>query len=248
MKFLLVEDDAIFRGGFDQILKKSEPDLETLPADSCEAAFELLKHDHDVQLIVLDRQLNGMSGLEGLVVLRERYPDIPVVILSNYIDRDAVYEALNNQAAGYIPKGVSIERILAAIKIALHGGIYLPEELYTRGWLAPDDGNGTPPPAEGRPPTDFGLTVRESQVLAWIVKGQVSDRHIARKLNIAEGVVGTHMASIYRKLSVTKRVMAVIKAFELHMDLRGWAVETPAKHKSDSKNPSNGMDASEKRL
>ena len=223
MKFLLIEDNEVFRRGFEAVLKDSDPAFETLHSDSCEAALKLLEHDQQIELIVLDRVLKGMPGLEGLTLLRRKHPNIPVVVLSAYIDAPAVYDALDKGAMGYIAKGVDTRIILSAIKLVLNGGLYLPAEIFTSRWFSPTTGGNQLPEA-------FGFTVRQAQVLAWIVKG-ASDKMIARKLGIEEGTVGTHVTTVYRKLDVTKRAEAIVKAFELGMDLRGYAVDVTLKSK-----------------
>ncbi len=224
MRFLLIEDEEVFRRGFEAILKDSDPTLETLHTESCEAALELLEHDDEVELIVLDRRLKGMPGLEGLVLLRQRFPDVPVVVLSAYISADAVYEALDKGAMGYIAKGVDTRIILSAIKLVLSGGLYLPAEVFTSRWFSPTTGGNLTP-------EQAGFTLRQAQVLAWLVKGPSSDKAIAKKLGIDEATVGAHISSIFRKFEVTKRSEAIVKAFELGMDLRGYAVETSPKQK-----------------
>ncbi|MBY0236561.1 MAG: response regulator transcription factor, partial [Burkholderiaceae bacterium] len=111
MKVLLVDDHALFREGVALLLRPlvSEP-LEISEAGSCEQALALLAAQAQVSeappmdLILMDLGLPGMSGLDGIALLRERYPDVPVVALSSNDDKQSVMRALDAGAMGFIPK------------------------------------------------------------------------------------------------------------------------------------------------
>jgi two-component system, NarL family, nitrate/nitrite response regulator NarL len=223
MKFLLVDDDEIFLRGLTETLNDSNKAIESLRANDCDTALQILAKHDDIKLIILDRKLPGMSGLEGLKLFRQKFPDVPVVMLSGFVGQDGVMEALDNGAAGYIEKGVKISKIMAFIELALQGGTVLPSALFASAGRNQVNENDWMP---SRLPADFHLAPREAEVLAWLCKGVIADKRIAAKMGISEGVVGTYLQSIYRKLGVKKRVELIIQVFQWGIDLRGLARES----------------------
>src|SRR5205823_9537454 len=101
-------------------------DLDLLQASSCDEGFELCRAHDYIDLVLLDLNLRGMSGFEGLTVLRERHPGIPVVVMSSSEEESTVRRAIDLGAMGFIPKSSSSEIMLNALRLVLAKGIYLP--------------------------------------------------------------------------------------------------------------------------
>src|SRR5262245_47294930 len=112
MKILLVDDHQLFREGVALLLARLTEDLELLQAASCEEAFVVCDEHGDIDLILLDLNLVGMDGLDGLAVLRKRYPGLPVVVISSADDAQTVRKAIDAGAMGFIPKSSSSEIML----------------------------------------------------------------------------------------------------------------------------------------
>src|SRR6185369_17882887 len=101
-----------------------------LEAGSCEQAFAVLQKDAGVDLVLMDLGLPGLSGLDGIGMMRERHAEIPVVALSSSDDRETVLKALDAGAMGFIPKSSSSGVLKAALKLILAKGIYLPPSAF----------------------------------------------------------------------------------------------------------------------
>lgn len=223
MKFLLIAEDEVFRRGLEAALNRLDPTLEMLHAASVRSALRCLEHERQIQLVVLDRELNGSRGLDGLSLLRGEHPNISVIILSAYSDNTSVIEPLEMGAMGYVTKGSDTQTILSAIKIVLNRGLYLPALIF-------DARTSAPTTREYQAPEVLGLTMRQAQVLAWVVKGASGDKAIARNLGISEGGVRSHLQAVYQKLGVKNRREAIVKAFQAGLNLRGFASEaTPTR-------------------
>ena len=126
MKVLLVDDHQVFREGLAILLKRLDNQVEAVEAASCAEAFTCLEGQSDIELILLDVGLPDMSGLDGIAVIHERHPGIPIVVLSSQEDRASVMQALDSGAMGYIPKTSSSDVMISALRLILSNGIYLP--------------------------------------------------------------------------------------------------------------------------
>ena len=148
--------------------------------------------------------------------MRERHPAMPVVVFSARQDRDSVARALNLGAAGFIPKSEQRKVMLTALGLIFAGGVYIPHEILEREELSPLKLKLTCSAAGTirSKPTDIGLTGRQTDVLALMMKGS-SNKAICRVLNLAEPTVKNHVTAILRALKVTNRTEAVIAGGEL---------------------------------
>ena len=173
-------------------------------------------------VIVLDLGLPQMSGTEVTRCLRE-WTEIPIVILSASHDRPRVVKALELGAVGFIPKSGEREVMLGALRLVFSGGVYIPPEILAR----PEAPPGIAPSAAsaGRPegpapmlPADLGLTARQVDVLALMMRGK-SNKAICRILNLAEPTVKNHVTAILKALKASNRTEAVIMVGALGWEL-----------------------------
>jgi len=206
MKILLVDDHPLFIEGISGVLCKLDKNLSILTSGSCEEALALTKDDDDIDLVLLDLNLPGMSGLDGLTLLRHQLPATPVVLLSASEDRQKVLAAIESGAKGYIPKSASSDIIINALKLVLSGGVYLP--------MAVLDTMNTAPAIETKNASGQALTTRQSEVLNLLAQGS-SNKVIAHQLNMAENTVRVHVGAILRYLNVNNRTEAGVAATRL---------------------------------
>jgi DNA-binding NarL/FixJ family response regulator len=168
-----------------------------------------LTQEPDFDLLLLDLALPGMDGFSGLKLFSERYPKMPVVILSAFDDKPTIRRALSHGAAGFIPKSYSAEALLNALSQVLSGQIFYPPEAMTA------EMNPNMPLLSGAnknlSPSEFGLTERQGEVLVMMLKGY-SNREIANQLKLSEGTVKIHVAAIFKSLGVTSRAQAIVVA------------------------------------
>jgi DNA-binding NarL/FixJ family response regulator len=220
MKILLVDDHALFREGLALLLQRLSRDLDLLQAGSCEDAFALCDANDDIGLILLDLNLTGMNGFAGLAIVRERYPGVPVVIVSSADDTETVREAIDVGAMGFIPKSSSSEIMLSALRLVLAKGIYLPPTvLLSESAPAPRVARSTAPMPASRTeapvkPADLGLTPRQADVLYLVLQGKPI-KLICRELSLGEGTVKGHVSAVLRALNVTTRTQAIVAAHRL---------------------------------
>lgn len=213
MKFLVVDDHALTREGVRLALGAFGEDVEVLDAGSADPALALIVMHPDIDLVLLDIGLPGVSGFALLAELRRTRNSVPVVVISADEDRDQVLRALELGALGFIPKSSSVEVMLHAIRLVLAGGTYVPRQV-----LAPPPVSRAPlHPAAGDRRALDRLTLRQSQILALMAKGK-PNKMIAEELAITEATVKAHVTEIFRVLGVTNRTQAVIVAGELAGD------------------------------
>lgn len=202
MKIILVDDHPLFIEGIRIVLQRLNDDVVIQSAGSCEEAQELAAEDDDIDLLLLDLNLPGVSGLDGLQQLRRLLPATPIVLLSASEDRNKVLRAIELGAKGYIPKSSTPDIIITALQLVLSGGVYLPMAVL-------DTVNSSQIKtcnADGQT-----LTPRQVEVLSLVAEG-LSNKAIANRLNMAENTVRVHISAILRFLDVTNRTEAGVAA------------------------------------
>jgi DNA-binding NarL/FixJ family response regulator len=216
LKVLVVDDHALIRQGLRPILAQlAAPgeSVEVMEASGYAEALDRIAANPDLDLVMLDLRMPDVSGFAALADIEERHPDLPVVIMTGEEDSALVREAFDHGALGFIPKSSPPPVILAALRLVLSGGTYVPPHIMAAATSAP---RATPAPlpdpaiAAGR----LGITPRQSDVLALLLAGK-SNKLISRELGLAEGTVKNHVAAVLKALNVDTRVQAVIAAARL---------------------------------
>lgn len=216
MRILLVDDHALFREGIALLLRPMLPGAEVLEAGSLEEAFERMAAASRLDLVLMDLGLPGVSGLEGIALFRERFPEVPVVALSSADDHDTVLKAIDAGAMGYVPKSSSSGVLAGALQLILAKGIYLPPSVFLSGRArAPSPQPALPAAQSARvTPASLGLTPRQADVLWLILEGK-SAKMVSRELNLSASTVKVHTSAVLRALNVTTRTQAVVAAGRL---------------------------------
>ncbi|GAB1385162.1 response regulator transcription factor [Melaminivora sp.] len=201
---LLVDDHQLFRTGL-RLIVQDHPAVGRIDeagtvAQACALAASLAQ---EVDLVLLDIQMPGMNGLDGLQPLRQACPGARVVLVSASVAPDAVREARMRGADGFLPKSASGADILEAISQVLAGRPCFPA-----GSMAPV-GAGLPP-GPGLPV----LTARQGEVLQLLCTGK-PNKVIARDLGLSENTVRVHVAAIFAQLGVNSRSTALLAAQRL---------------------------------
>jgi DNA-binding NarL/FixJ family response regulator len=211
MKILICDDHELFRAGLRVVLARLEESTELIDAASAEETFRVAEADPDLDLVLMDLGMPGMDGLSALGVLRERFPALPVVIVSAS-ERDAdVRAAIDRGASGFIPKSSSAPVLLAALRLVLSGGVYVPPLVLATTAAGP---GGAPAATDRRRERAAALTPRQLEVLDLMAKGR-TNREICDRLGIAEGTVKAHVATILEALDVANRTEAAAVMREL---------------------------------
>lgn len=205
MRILLIDDHALFRSGLKFLLSDLEDSLEFSEARSVSDSEQYAPDVFD--LILLDWNLPGITGSDGLQALKERFADTTIVVLSGEEDPELVRKAIDLGAAGFIPKASIPAVLISALRLILAGGIYLPAQLLMRagGYLRKPDGSEL---YRTEPKLSEQLTPRQLDALMLAVKGK-SNKQIARDLAVSEGTIKQHLSTAFRLLGVSNRTEAV---------------------------------------
>jgi two-component system, NarL family, nitrate/nitrite response regulator NarL len=211
MKILIVDDHSVVRAGIVALLKQENPDTVVIEAADGEQALAAADVNSDLDVVLLDLQMPGLGGRSALEEFGQRYPGLPVVILTSTEDAEEVRMALSNGALGYVPKSASARTLLGALKLVMQGDVYVPPLL-----LDPQQRSipATPPDKTGSLPR---LTERQTDVLRLVQRG-MSNKMIGRELGLSEKTVKVHVTSILKALNVMNRTQAVSAARDLLRD------------------------------
>jgi DNA-binding NarL/FixJ family response regulator len=204
---IVADDHPLFRTAIKKALQESQGETTFLEANSFETLQELVDQNPEVDLILLDLHMPGVSGFAGLVYLCKRYPSVPVVIISANEDPLVINRALDHGAAGFIPKSSDIKTITNAISDILMGEIWAPVSVQTH---LPGKNTSELALAERM----AQLTPQQFKVLMAVSQGLLN-KQIAYDMSISEATVKAHVTAIMNKLGVSNRTQAVLAATRL---------------------------------
>lgn len=211
-KILIADDHPLFREAISSVIASGVEGSEVLQTDDLDSALLVTRENDDLDLILLDLNMPGMNGLNGLMTLRNEAPTIPVVIVSAEEDKQVVLQAITYGAVGFITKSSPRLEMTKAIQQILNGNVYLPSDIIRTG--KESSNNNRRNRHEDNPVSPEmlnSLTRRQLLVLERMSKGE-SNKQIAYNLNIAETTVKAHVSAILRKLGVHNRVQAILSA------------------------------------
>src|SRR5690606_11750923 len=211
IRILLIDDHSLFRSGV-RLLLQRQPDFEVVAeaADGVEGIKRAKEFQPDV--ILLDLNMPGLSGLETLQLLVQDVPSSAVVILTVSEETDELSQALRDGARGYLVKNIDAEALTAAFRRAATGepvsAANMTAKLVDRFREQASQGAGNAANAEST-----RLTTREREIVQCLAHG-ASNKVIARQLDIAESTVKIHVQNILKKLNLTSRVQVAVYAVE----------------------------------
>jgi DNA-binding NarL/FixJ family response regulator len=201
---LIVDDDEFFRIALRTVVTTTLGFSEVLEAENFDQATTLLS-GNKIDLAVFDLMMPGMAGPGSLKGVRERFPDLCLVMATVSNRRENILLALQAGVNGYIVKTMGVTELSSALKQIVGGTVYVPASIANPSTTgSADEIAGT---AADLVPT---LTPRQKDVLTLIVKGN-SNKEIARGLGLGEGTVKVHLAALFRTLGVRSRSAAAAK-------------------------------------
>lgn len=218
IRILLVDDHTLFRSGV-RLLLQRQPDFEVVAeaGDGVEGIKRAKELKPDV--VLLDLNLPGLSGLETLQLLTQDLPSCAVIILTVSEEADELGQALRDGARGYLVKNIDAEVLTSAIRRAAAGESVIAESMTAKlvdqfrdqASQAVQAGQGTG--------ERHRLTAREIQIVQYLARG-ASNKVIARELDVSESTVKIHVHNVLKKLNLTSRVQVAVYAVEhgLHVD------------------------------
>lgn len=200
---MLVEDDEIFRESMQELINESDHLRCVHAHESCEAAIAAIESNFAPEVLLLDIDLPGMSGIEGIKHFQAISPASKIVILTIFDDDDNIFNALCQGASGYLLKSSSSENISKYIRDVMSGGAAMTPHIAAKVL--------TMFTRYTQPKKEYGLTRREKEILQLLVNG-INKKHIADDLSISLYTVDTHLKNIYAKLQVHSQIDVVAKA------------------------------------
>lgn len=201
----IVEDDERFGQQLSRLINLSDEYACEHVFTNCEDALDRLDADVPPDLLLMDIGLPGMNGIEGIQRVKAIAPSIQVVMLTVFEDSESIVRAIGAGASGYLHKDASLEEIINSLKSTLHGGAPINPHIARK--VLDMFARVT------APPTDYGLTTREKEVLTLLVDG-LSKKQIAEKIFVSFNTVDKHLRNIYDKLRVHTRSRAVAKVLK----------------------------------
>jgi DNA-binding NarL/FixJ family response regulator len=210
---LIVEDHPMFSEAVQSAVQLALPDATVREASAIKELAKTAAESESFDLILLDLMLPGVSGFDGLLLVRSRFPQSPILVFSALNDPKIAAEAIRMGAAGFVPKSSSKKVLSEAIREIHAGNVYIPKDMdrEVRAQLA-----------ERRQTKDIAIRVSELtpaqiRVLQLIRQGLLN-KQIAHELGVGETTVKAHVSEILRKLNVASRTRAVIETSHLNFD------------------------------
>ncbi len=224
---MIVDDHAMVRRGLAMLLSKLFDEVAVEGVSDIAELIDKSAKGEPPDIILLDLLLPGIHGLEGLDIVHQRLPEVPIAIISASEDVEDIIASIEHGARGFILKSSDEKVLKLAVSLVMSGEIYVPSRalkgrnMHWPGKLHGDPGRiaerrrggGRLFPADN--PLNL-LTEREQSVLRLLMRGQ-SNKEIGRNLDLVEGTVKKYVRMILRKLNVSNRTRAVIMATQL-----GW--------------------------
>jgi DNA-binding NarL/FixJ family response regulator len=203
---VIADDHPLFRDALRQAVAGVVASARIDEAGSFEELTALLDQDSEVDLVLLDLTMPGISGFSGLIYLRAQFPAIPVVIVSASDDGGTIRQSLDFGASGFIPKRFGVDTLRDAITKVLGGDVWVPADT--------DLSSATDPELVRLRDRLVTLTPQQVRVLMMLSEGLLN-KQIAYELGVSEATIKAHVSAILQKLGVESRTQAVIAAAKI---------------------------------
>jgi len=203
---VIADDHPLFRDALRQAVASVVASAKIGEAGSFEELTGLLDRESDVDLILLDLSMPGISGFSGLIYLRAQFPAIPVVIVSASDDAGTIRRSMDFGASGFIPKRFGIETLREAIGKVMNGDVWVPADV--------DLSAASDPEMTRLRDRLVTLTPQQVRVLM-MLSGGLLNKQIAYELSVSEATIKAHVSAILQKLGVESRTQAVIAAAKI---------------------------------
>lgn len=212
IKIMIVEDQKLIRNSL-RIVIESIADIKVISmAENGEEAI----HSCEGQLpdvILMDIQMPVMDGVQATEKIKERWPEVKVIILTTFQDITFVRNALNAGAEGYILKAVDPQFLIKGIELVYHGGSLVPQQLAKKVFQTMAGETAMQNNHEPSSNNPYQLNEQELKILKYLAQG-LANKAIAEMMFLSLGTVKNYISNIYSKLNVKNRSSAIMKAID----------------------------------
>jgi NarL family two-component system response regulator LiaR len=205
IKVLICDDQEIVCEGLERILSSDAEIRVVGKAYDGQEALEQIPHLQP-DLVLMDLKMPNVNGIQATRQIRQKYPDIRVLVLTTYDDDEWLFDAIRSGAAGYLLKDTPRDKLIEAIKGTYLGKTFVDPDVAGKLFSSIE----RTLPAE-KPISVFNLSEREREILQLLVRG-LSNADIAHQLYLSEGTVRNYTSAIFAKLGVSDRTQAVVVA------------------------------------
>ncbi|TVQ05527.1 MAG: DNA-binding response regulator [Balneolaceae bacterium] len=200
----IVEDNVKIRNLIQRYLDMQENMSCKIAVDSVEEMLEYLKEMQPPNVLLMDIQLPGMSGIKGIEIIKKEYPSIEIIMLTIYHDSHKIFDSLVAGASGYLLKHTSLPEIKESIENLAEGGAPMSPQIARKVIQYFNQ-----PKPVNKPESD--LTAREQDIVNGLVDG-LSYKLIADRFDISIDTVRAHIRNIYKKLHVNSKAEVIAKS------------------------------------
>ena len=217
LKVLVIDDHPLVQQGVAAALESLGHETQVMSARDAEQGMAMAAANPDLDLVLLDLALPGMSGFGLIGRLHERFPSLPVVVLSALEDPENVRQTINSGAMGFVPKSAPTRVLLEVLQQVLEGNVSVPANLQGSAGLSNGSAGTAATDSPQQPMPDVGLlTLRQLEVLSRVCQGK-TNKQIATELGLSEKTVKAHVTAIFKVLGVVNRTQAVLVARRVGM-------------------------------
>lgn len=215
IKLCIVEDYSLTRIALKYALNLYEDIDIVADFEDAESCLDFLINNN-VDIIIMDLGLPNMDGLEATKIIKEKYPETKVIIVTSHETDEEVLTALVSGANAYSLKDIEFSDLYKVIKLVIKGGIWLDPRIVQIAIKVFKQQQNQNQNQNQEKNIELNLTDREKEVLKLLSKG-LSNTEIAEELVISSHTAKVHVSNILNKLAVTDRVQAAVKAYQYNL-------------------------------
>ncbi|MDD2522256.1 MAG: response regulator transcription factor [Anaerolineaceae bacterium] len=205
IKVLIADDQEIVTEGLKRILQ-TDPEIEVIAtANDGQEALDLIDAETP-DIVLMDLKMPRMNGVQAIRRLKQSHPNLPVLVLTTYMDDKWLFDAIRSGASGYLMKDRPRQELLEAIHGTMEGQAYIDPSVAGKVLS-----NVAYSPNKQLPEKSYNLTEREQEILNLLAQG-LSNAEISQQLYLSEGTVRNYTSTLFAKLGVSDRTQAVILA------------------------------------
>lgn len=206
MKIILADDHPLFRQALTITLKSHFTSAVIVDAENIPELESHLESEDKADLLLLDLDIPGAHGFNSLISIRRSHPDLGIVVISGFEDKETIHKAMSFGAAGFIPKSTPVPKMVVAIEEVLNGTLWTPD-----GEFNPNE------KINNIDDKIASLTPKQHEILLMFADGLLN-KQIASQLGTSESTIKSHASIIFLKLGVRNRTQAVITLNELQLN------------------------------